>query len=280
MFGVLLLGVGCGVSVRDLPTQQECMGGGGRDRCNEPACWYYAACRKQATTAASGASDAGTNAKHLDASSQPLRDAGGTGPTVVPVDDGGTLKSDSGQVAPPASCGNPPVKCSASEVCANGTCMPVSGLPGDFMIEITSAYVPIQYQTTICFDAACAVPVPAVICPCKPDPFVRVLVDGAKQSPDTTAKKDTLDPAWTTDLPRRVHLDSSSVIVFEAWDDDSDEFLMPQPQFMFRCSPSLGDLSIGVLKCSPNHATVVALLSSDPFPYHITANITQAPPLQ
>lgn len=204
----LLLGVGasaCAVSSRTESTANECRDNGidedldGLVDCGDPDCWIFDFCGGDQLPgdAATSTKDAGNPSPGSDAGKR--NDGGNQGQDAAVVEDSGTtIRFDA--TLPPETCGATAEVCTADQTCIDGGC---ANPPDEsrFLFRVTSAAVPDQRPTTLCFDVTgtntlCSVS-PAAICgACKPDPFVVVSVNGVAKL-QTPAVEDSLAPSWS-----------------------------------------------------------------------------------
>jgi hypothetical protein len=244
--------------------------GDGYMNCDDPDCWVY--CPMIINEPRDASFPPEVDAQVAD-SGQPPRDPNRPAP-MQPEDDGGSVAPDpEDDAGVPAGCG-----CTDDEVCVDDTCLPRPRIQGDYLLRITSAFVPSYSTTDRCYDYAnpsCMMRYP-VICDClRPDPYVFVTLDSVPLDRTMTARSTTM-PSWTPPASPtvRVTLTPDSVLTFIAFDDGG----AGNDTEMFRCSPDLSPLESGgdSLVCSPDPKTTIEPPRSASF--YITARIENVPP--
>jgi hypothetical protein len=153
-----------------------------------------------------------------------------SGPRDGQVGDAGTQPNDAevppgdGQVVPPLDADGGDDRCSAcasNEVCVAGACQPAAApTSGAYHLRLLSGTVPSMDARTFCYDA-CGIP--AGVCSCAPDPYVRIALLRDGQAPQhidaTEVVHDTLEPVFPpVDYP--IDLAAGDVLRFDVYDDD------------------------------------------------------------
>jgi C2 domain len=258
---LLTCALGCGVSSRGELTAQQCQDGSDDDGdqfkdCEDPDCWVYAFClaeRGDAVTKLDGsitpASDSSVKDPMGNDAARARDDDAGDDPIVPEFD----------ASLPPETCGAAQLICAPDEICSSGTCKaaPDGSL---FLLRVTSAVIPDQSTSALCFDTAvtsgalCSLS-PAALCgACKPDPYVIVSINGTPKF-QTSVIVDSLAPGWNEEK-KQVALLPGDILRFTIRDHDP----IGDGITIFYCEVEFTSAlaaSAGVLQCSPRPDMVI-----------------------
>lgn len=228
--------------------------GDGQSGCSDSDCYRFAHCRVPSALV----SDAGP----ID----PAGGEGGGGGSVTPIGgsggtimnggmDGAVVIDDDAGIVPDANL----CDCRPDEVCTATGCVPVTSSDSIYTIRMVSADSPRGRPGPppdgTCVEIACneGGGSPVSYCPCKPEPYVRVVLVSAPDvlDPieinllDTKVQGEMLSVMFGEEDKVDVELKPSDKLRFELWDKN----VVTPDVLVYTCEPDLHDLEPGTLEC-------------------------------
>ncbi|HMI92648.1 MAG TPA: hypothetical protein VK509_14835, partial [Polyangiales bacterium] len=135
--------------------------------------------------------------------------------------DATTAPREDAQVVPPIEddAGEDPcLLCAVNETCVAGSCQPAAApTSGAYDLQLLMGTVPATNAQAFCYDACVIL---AGVCPCQPDPYVRIVLlhDGREQLVGVTqAVEETVTPVFPP-MPFAVDLAAGDVLRFDVYD--------------------------------------------------------------
>lgn len=245
--------------------------------CDDPDCWVVCSWSGsfEIGDAASGTPDA---SEGPDAAMRPP--VGTTKPPPASDDDdAGAKPRDAGASSDDDDAGTPTLcECAPDETCVNGRCVTAAStsIEGRYALSVRSALVPLGMNAATCYDysnAGCIAKL-LPVCDCeRPDPFVRIMLNGIELTQATTTPvRDTANPVWADAPSVTIDLKATDKLTFTVLDDDT-----LTEAVIFSCMPALSTLESGtdVLSCNPRAGTFTPPAGSN---FIITVEVRKLPP--
>jgi hypothetical protein len=166
--------------------------------------------------------------------------------------------------------------CASNEVCIAGACQPAAApTSGAYNLTLLSGTVPSMDSRTFCYDP-CGIP--AAVCACAPDPYVRIALLREGQAPKhvgaTQAVSDTLEPVFPP-VGFPIDLAAGDVLRFDVYDDDE-----PDPaDELYNCTVDLSGVSADEPKDTALTCTFKRPILGGEVTYSIQAELSPRPPL-
>jgi hypothetical protein len=129
--------------------------------------------------------------------------------------------------------------CASNEACVAGRCQPAAApTSGAYDLRVLMGTVPAMTEQTFCYDACLIL---AGVCPCLPDPYVRVVLvhDNSEQIVGVTGVvNETVTPTFPPmDFP--IDLVAGDVLRFDVYDEDQPD----RDNLLYTCNADLGSVS-------------------------------------